>query len=89
MKLRYRITPQGRPPEPSDAEIARYRDPQRVVLAHVRARDRWHRKPLYKDPRSFLALLLILLLAWLLSEGIDRKKEHVPAPQETGAQRDR
>jgi hypothetical protein len=27
-----------------------------------------HRKPIYKDRRAFLVILIIVLLAWLLSE---------------------
>jgi len=79
MKTRYRIAPEGRRNTPSDAEIARYRDPKRLVYNYQRARERWHRRPLYKDPRSFLALLLIVLLAWLLSDVVEREREQ-PAP---------
>lgn len=70
MKHRYRITPKGSGPEPTDAEILRYRDKGRLLYNYQRARDLLHRRPIYRDPKAFFALLLIVLLAWLLSEGL-------------------
>lgn len=78
MKQRYRISPEGRPPEPTDAEIARYRDPKRLLYNYQRATHLMHRKPLYKDRKAFFALLLIVLLAWFIAEVVD--KEEPPAP---------
>jgi len=81
MTSRYRISPEGRPPEPTDEELASYRDPQRLQYNYQRAARLLHRKPLYKDPKAFMALLLILLLAWFLSELADREEEPSgPAP---------
>lgn len=68
MKHRYRISPQGRGPEPSDAELGRYKDQKRLMHNYQRARDLMHRRPLYRDPKAFLVLLLIVLLAWMISE---------------------
>lgn len=65
MKRQYRITPHGHQP-PSDAELARYRDAKRLVHAYEKSVRR-PRRPLYRDPKAFLVLLLIVLLAWLLS----------------------
>lgn len=79
MKQRYRISPQGRGPEPSDAELARYRDPKRLHYNYNRALNMLHRRPIYKDPKAFLALLLILLVVWLIVESDHRKKEETPA----------
>jgi len=73
MKPQYRISPQGRSAEPSDAEIARYRDPKRLLYNYQKAARLFHRKPLYKDPKAFLALLLIVLLAWFLSDVVERE----------------
>lgn len=84
MSPRYRITAQGRPPEPTEAEIARYRDPKRLLYNYHRARRRWHRRPLYKDPRSFLVLLIIVLIAWLLSEAAEKRT--APLPPATGTE---
>ncbi len=79
MKRHYRIAP-GPIQMPSDAEIARYRDPRRLFYNYHRALHAMHRKPLYKDRKAFLALLLIVLLAWLLSDAADRRKEAGDAP---------
>lgn len=86
MKHRYRISPQGRGPEPSDAELARYRDSRRLLHNYQRARDLLHRKPLYRDPKAFLALLLIVLLAILIAESMERKPADQRAPQAPGTQ---
>lgn len=86
MKHRYRISPQGRGPEPSDAELARYRDSRRLLHNYQRARDLLHRKPLYRDPKAFLALLLIVLLAILIAESMERKPAHQRSPQAPGTE---
>lgn len=88
MKHRYRISPQGQGAEPSDAELRRYQDHGRLLYNYQRARDLLHRKPLYKDPKAFLVLLLIVLVAWLVSEAghkkqappSDRGRQEQPAP---------
>lgn len=75
MKREYRLTPPGQQP-PSDAELARYRDAKRLVHAYEKAVRR-PRRPIYRDPKAFLALLLIVLLAWLLS-GQHERSERPP-----------
>lgn len=83
MRTRYRVAPKGRK-EPSDAEVARYRDLGRLQYNYHRALRRWHRKPLYRDPRTFMALLLILLITWLLAgTGLndDRQDPSVPVQE--------
>lgn len=68
MKRQYRISPQGRPAEPTEAELARYRDPRRLLYNYQKASHLLHRKPIYRDPKAFFALLLIVALAWFLAE---------------------
>lgn len=82
MKHRYRITPEGRGPEPSDAELLRYKDSGKLLHNYQRARNLLHRRPVYKDPKAFLVLLLIVLLAWLISESTEKPEAPVPAPVE-------
>lgn len=82
MKHRYRITREGRGPEPTDAELLRYRDSGKLLHNYQRARDLLHRRPLYKDPKSFLVLLLIVLLAWLISETSEKQTAPEQAPLE-------
>lgn len=81
MKQRYRISPQGQGPEPSDAELRRYQDHGRLLHNYQRARDLMHRRPLYRDPKAFLVLLLIVLLAWIISES----GSEAPPPDTTHA----
>lgn len=73
MKQQYRISPQGRGKEPTDAELMRYRDSGRLLYNHQRALTAFHRRPLYKDPKAFIALVLIVLLAWFISEVVDKE----------------
>jgi hypothetical protein len=82
MRTRYRITPEGRPPAPADEELARYRNAERLQYNYQRATQALHRRPLYKDPKAFLALLLIVLLAWFLSEVADAPSVVEPAQEQ-------
>jgi hypothetical protein len=83
MNHRYRIAPKGRASEPSDAELGRYRDSGKLLYNYQRARDSLYRRPLYRDPKAFLVLLLIVLLAWLLSRPADRLPDQgPPAPEQ-------
>lgn len=84
MKQRYRISPEGRQPEPTDAEIARYRDPKRLQYNYHRALGLLHRRPIYKDPKAFLALLLIVLVVWLIVEAQEKERSRLPASMEQG-----
>jgi hypothetical protein len=82
MRTRYRISPEGRPAEPTDEELARYRDTKRLQYNYQRAARSLHRRPLYRDPKAFLALLLIVLLAWFLSEVVERDDTSRPPANE-------
>lgn len=75
MNHRYRISPQGMGPEPSDAELLRYRDSGKLLYNYQRAATILHRKPLYKDPKAFLVLVLIVLLAWFISEVVEKGEQ--------------
>lgn len=72
MSRRYRITPEGRSQQPTDSEVARYRDPKRLMYNYERA-VRKPRRPIYRDPKAFLVLLLIVLLAFFITEFVEKK----------------
>lgn len=72
MRTRYRLAPKGRK-EPTEAEVDRYRDLGRLQYNYHLAVKRWHRRPLYRDPKAFMALLLILLITWLLTEAVRKE----------------
>jgi hypothetical protein len=86
MSTRYRITPEGRGAEPRDEELLRYKDSGKLLHNYQRARDILHRRPLYKDPKAFLVLLLIVLLAIFIAEVVEKERppgpgqEQVPPP---------
>jgi hypothetical protein len=72
MKTRFRISPEGPGREPSDDELRRYRDSGKLIHNYQRARDRL-RRPIYRDPKAFLILLLIALVAWLVSQSTGKR----------------
>jgi len=75
MKPQYRISPKGSGPAPTDAEIERYRDPKRLIYNYHKAVMR-SKRPLYRDPKAFIVLVLIVLLALYLSGPSHRDKAH-------------
>lgn len=83
MKRRYHITPEGRP-EPTAKEIERLKDPKRLLHNYHRAVHR-PKVPLYRDPKAFLALVLIVLLAYFITEVVDvRGKKGKAEPEAIG-----
>jgi hypothetical protein len=76
-------------PEPSDESIGKHKDFKRLRANYTDATKRL-RKPLYKNPKVFLALILIVLLAYLLTELLDerKKKEATPGKKEYTAPKD-
>lgn len=81
MKRHYRITPEGRRPALTDAEITRYRDPKRLMYNYQKASQLLHKKPLYRDPKAFFALLLIVALAWFLADVVDKRPDQAKKPR--------
>jgi len=51
---------------PSEEETSRYKDFGKLVYNHQRMTKPLYRKPLYKDKRAFLIILLILLVLFVL-----------------------
>ncbi len=76
MRHRYRISLQGNPPL-TDAEVARHADAERLLYNYHKAVKPLYKRPLYKDPKTFIALLILVLLAILISEAVGGKP---PAP---------
>jgi len=75
MKRQYRISPQRNDQQLTEAEIARFRDPKRLLFNYENAVRR-PKRPIYKDPKTFIGLVLIVLLAMLLSEIGHQQGEH-------------
>ena len=82
MRQRYRISPEGQPPL-TDAEVARHADAERLLFNYHKATKPLYKRPLYKDPRTFIALLILVLLAILISEVVDDRPPALnDAPQQ-------
>lgn len=54
--------------ELSEEEIRKYKDFGKLVYNYQRAAKPIYKKPLYKDPKTFLVILIIALLAYLIAE---------------------
>lgn len=70
MRHRYRISPEGRPPL-SEAEVSSHADAERLLYKYHHAVKPLYKRPLYKDPRTFIALVILVLLALLISEVVE------------------
>jgi len=51
---------------PSNKEMSRYKDFGKLVYNHERMTKPLYKKPLYKDKRSLLIILLILLVLYIV-----------------------
>jgi hypothetical protein len=68
-------------PLPDDAEISKYKDFGKLVHNYQRATKPLYHKPLYKQPKVFIFLVMIVLLAILLAK-VSEKEQKQPAPVE-------
>jgi hypothetical protein len=62
-------------PDPSDDKINRHKDFKKLQGNYQRMTKPLYKTPLYKNPKVFLVLLLILVLAYVVAEyrGDDEK----------------
>lgn len=67
---------------PSEETVSKYRDFGKVVTDYERLARDIHRKPLYKDRRLFLFVLIALLLLYLLWESSQRQKDQDDAKKD-------
>ncbi|MEO8067823.1 MAG: hypothetical protein ABI599_09045 [Flavobacteriales bacterium] len=72
MSKHYRIQPQAL--APTDAEISRYRDFGKLVYNYEQMTKPLYKRPLYKDPKAFIAIIIIVLLAVILAEVVEKGK---------------
>lgn len=54
----------------TEAEITRHADADRLLFNYHKAVKPLYKRPLYKDPKAFIALLILVLLAILISEAL-------------------
>ena len=50
-----------------DQEIDQYKDFKSIRANYDRALERIHKKPLYRDPKMFFILVIIIAVAWIVS----------------------
>ena len=81
MRTRYRISQAG-PQHLTDAQVDSHRDARRLLYNYHRGVSALHKKPLYKDRRAFIALLIIVLLAILVSEAMEKDQNTQSPPPE-------
>jgi hypothetical protein len=65
----------GVKPTISESEIIKLRNFDALKTNYQRAVYDIHKKPVYKNPRFFFALLMVLLVAYLLFEMADKEQK--------------
>lgn len=63
------------PKEPREEQIAKHKDFGKVMQNYQRMTNPLYRTPLYRYRKVFIVVLLALLVAWLVSEFGDEKRE--------------
>jgi hypothetical protein len=71
------------PDVPSDEEIDKHKDFKRLRANYQEVTKPIYKTPLYKNKKVFLALILIVMVAFLIAEFLEEKrnKDKIPAPK--------
>ena len=69
-------------PLPADDDISKYKDFGKLIHNYQRATKPLYEKPLYKQPKTFIFLVMIVLLALLIAHLAEKEEQEKPAPQE-------
>jgi len=59
----------------SDSQLLKYKDFGKLVYNYHIATRPLYKRPLYKDPKMFIALVIIILLAIWIAEEVEKEKE--------------
>ena len=65
------------PRQPKEEKIAEHRDFGRVMHNYKRMTNPLYRTPLYRYRKVFLGLLLVLVVAWVVSEYGDEHEQQI------------
>ena len=65
----------GSKPKIPASEIAKMKDFEGLKTNYQRAVHDIHRKPVYKNPRFFFGLLMVILIAYILFEMSDKEQQ--------------
>ena len=71
------------PKDPREEQIARHKDFGKVMQNYQRMTNPLYRTPLYRYRKLFIAVLLVLIVAWLIAEFGDGKEEEKNVPADT------
>lgn len=62
------------PSLPSDARIEQRKDFGKAMAQYAKYTEAIHRKPLYKNPKTFLGLLLVVVVAFLVFDAVEEER---------------
>lgn len=71
---KYKLNKDFKQQLPSEDETAKYKDFAQLTHAYDQVTKR-RKKPLYKDPKAFIALVLILIIVWLVVDAVQEEDE--------------
>jgi hypothetical protein len=57
---------------PSDEDVMKYKDFGKLTYNYQKVTRR-PKKPFYRDPKAFLALVLLIVIVWLIFEEVDQQ----------------
>jgi len=73
-----------KPKELSEQEILKNRDFGRLIANYEKATKPLYRTPMYKDPKTFLVIVAIAAVCWLIASELDKEEEQkLPNQQDT------
>lgn len=62
-------------PVPSDEQIDRHRNFDQVLANHRNMTEPLYRRPLYRNPRAFIGLVLILVIGFLVFQAVEEEEQ--------------
>lgn len=63
------------PPMPSEETIAKHKDFNHVLQEYQKFTQPIYRKPLYKNPKTFLGLFLVIVIGYLVFQAVEEEKQ--------------
>lgn len=62
-------------------DSSKYKDFGKLVTNYESTLNRLHKKPLYKDPKAFLFLVMIILVAFLVFDAAEEDRKNDVSPE--------
>jgi hypothetical protein len=70
------------PKEPDKERTAKHKDFKKLVANYDKLTKPLYKKPLYKDPRTFLAIVFIILIIILVFESVEEEENTPKTPSQ-------